>query len=502
MTTGAREETRTYRGPGGAGRPNLAGLPGVHRHDDGDARVLEVERYDTADRCLAAAGLALAIHRDGDQGHWRLDGPGEPRLVPLPADAPPSPDVPDELAELVRGAARARPVGPVGRVRTVRTRTVLTVDDADVAEVVHDDVTLALLGSVADVRGWSEVEVRSRGAAADVLDGIEQRLREIGLRPAPHAGEAELDRLLGPVRRERPTGRKGSAGEPLMRYLAAQTDRLAAEELRVRAAEPDSVHRMRVASRRLRSALQAYRPLLDRARTEPVVDALRELGRALAPARDAEVLREGISAELADLDPELRLGGVQAMVTRHFAREESEATAAALAALDAEPYARLRAALDDLLDRPPLRKRARRKAGKELPAVLGRTARRLEKAVHRATDPGAEVGQRDEATHAARKAGKRLRYATEVAAPALGKPAKRFSKSLKPLQKALGHHQDAVVAADALRKLGGLAHTEGENGFSLGVLHGRGEARKERIERELPELWKRTWTRKATAFLR
>ncbi|MCO1657457.1 CYTH and CHAD domain-containing protein [Pseudonocardia humida] len=484
------------------GRPNLAGLPGVHRHDDGEARVLEVERHDTDDRGLAAAGLALTVRRDGDTPHWRLEGAGEPRRVPLAADAPPVPDVPDELAELVRGATRGRTVGPVGRLRTVRTRTVLSADDVDVAEVVHDDITLALLGDTAEVRGWSEVAVRSRGASAEVLDGIEQRLAEIGLRPAPPAGEAELDRLLRPASRSRSTGRKGSAGEAVMRYIAAQADRLAAEELRVRAAEPDSIHQMRVASRRLRSALQAYRPLLDRGRTEPVVDALRDLGRALAPARDAEVLRQGISEQLADLEPELRLGAVEAMVTRHFAREEAETAAAALSALDGERYAWLRSALDDLLERPPLRKRAGRKAGRELPAVLARTGRKLQKAVHRATDAQAPAADRDTATHAARKAGKRLRYATEVARPALGRPAKRFATSLKPLQKALGHHQDAVVAGDALRRLGGQAHTEGENGFSLGLLYARGEARKQRIERELPDLWRRTWTKKTTAFLR
>lgn len=499
--TGTRDETRTYRGRGGAGRPNLAGLPGVHRHDDAPSRVIETERYDTDDRRLAAAGVALSVHRDGDVVRWRFDGPGGPRRVPIGPDAPPVPAVPAELADLVRGIGRGRPVAPVGRVRTVRTRTALFGEgDGDaVAEIVHDDVSLALLGATAEVRSWSEAEVRGRDG--DLLDQIDGRLAEVGLRSAPHAGEAELDRLLRPEQRPRATGRAGSAGAVLLAYLGTQTDRLAAEELRVRAAEPDSIHQMRVASRRLRSALQSYRPLLDRGRTEPVVDALRELGQALAPARDAEVLNEGISAQLADLPPELRLGGVQAMVTRQFARQEAEATAAALAFLDGERYAWLRAALDDLLADPSLAKRARGKAADELPGVLARTGKRLQRAVGQATDTALPYEERDEATHAARKAGKRLRYATEVARPALGKPAKRFSKSLKPFQEALGEHQDAVVAGEALRRLGGLAHTEGENGFSLGLLYARGEARKERIEQELPELWRSTWTRKATAFL-
>jgi CHAD domain-containing protein len=194
------------------------------------------------------------------------------------------------------------------------------------------------------------------------------------------------------------------------------------------------------------------------------------------------------------------MGQVQAMVARYFAGREAEAGAAALSALDGESYARLRAGLDELLRRPPLTKQARGKAGKALPGVLARTGRRMRKAVDAAT--GAGPDERDAATHAARKAGKRLRYATEVARPAVGKPAERFAKSLKPLHKALGHHQDAVVARDALRRLGAQAHADGENGFALGVLHAQGDARKERIEQELPDLWRRTWTRKATAWLR
>jgi CHAD domain-containing protein len=498
-TTGetTRTDSTTYRGPGGAGRPNLAGLPGVHGHEDGDPEVLEVERYDTDDRALATAGITLAVRRVGSESpRWRLDLPGDSLQVPVAADATPVPPVPAEIDELIRTSARGRAVRPVGRVRTVRVRTVLR--GADDVEVVHDNVSIAVLGRETEVQAWSEAEVRPSGADPELLAELERRFAEVGLRPAAHAAEAELDRLLRPAPR-RPAGRSGSAGAELIDYLTAQADRIAAQELRVRRGEPDSVHQLRIAARRMRSVLQAYRPLLDRARTEPVVDGLRELGRALAPARDAEVLRKGIGDRLAALDPELRMGDVQALVARHFAREEAEATAAALAALDGEPYSRLRADLDELLQRPPLTKQARGKAGKVLPAELSRTAAKLRKAVDRATTT--RPADRDTATHTARKAAKRLRYATEVARPSSGRPAKRFAKSIKPLHKALGEHQDAVVARDVLRRLGARAHTEGGNGFALGVLHAQGEAHKAEIERDLPGLWRQVWTRKATAWL-
>lgn len=493
---------RTYRGPGGAGLPRLAALPGVHHNEVEPQQVLEFERYDTDDHRLAAAGIALAVRRTDGAAHWELDLPdGDARehlRVPLRADAGVPPQVPAELDELLRGTTRERAVRPAGRVRTVRTITRLTGDGTPV-ELVHDHVTLATLGRSTEVESFSEVEIRG----ADDAMGAEltRRLADAGLRPAAHAAETELDRLLrsAPARRRR-VAPKGSAGAALVDYLAGHVDRLAAQELRVRRDEPDSVHQLRVASRRLRSALAAYRPLLDPDRTAPIVDELRALGRALAPARDAEVLQARISAGLQALEPELLLGPAQAEVTRYFGRIGAQARAAVLAELDGDRYIRLRTALDDLVVHPPLTRRALRPAATELPRLVARTAGRLEKAVVTATDPVAPG--RDVAVHAARRAGKRLRYATEVARPVVGREAKAFASALKDLQAALGEHQDTVVARDALRHLGAMAHAAGENGFSFGVLLGRDAAHAERIERDLPALWASAWTKKHRRWLR
>ncbi|WP_433279622.1 CHAD domain-containing protein [Pseudonocardia xinjiangensis] len=508
--TTTRTWNRTYRGPAGTGAPRLAALLGVHRDEATPQQVLETERFDTDDHRLSAADIRLTLHRGGEeQDQWHLDLPdgdeAEQLRVPLAPDAGATPEVPAELQELIRGVVRDRAVRPAGRIRRVRTETRLHGDaDRLLAVVVHDDVTLATLGRATEVEAWTEVELHRAEADNALITELENRFAESGLRPAAPAAEEELERLLRPAPkvRKRRSGPRGSAGAVLLDYLAAQADRLAAEELRVRRGGPDSVHQLRVASRRMRSALQAYRPLLDRRRTDPIVDGLRELGQELAPARDAEVLHERISDGLAGLPPELLLGPAQAQMTRHFARVEAEATAAVLTALDGERYATLRTAIDALLERPPLTKRAARPARKELPALVARTAKRLEDAVGIATDPAAPADHRDAAVHTARKAGKRLRYATEVAESVAGKDAKRFAKSLKGFQSALGEHQDTVVAREALRELGSLAHPAGENGFSFGLLYGRDAARAEQIERELPELWATAWSRRNRRWLR
>ena len=461
--------TRTFRGRGGSGLPNLAGLPGVLGLDAALPEVFETDRYDTDDARLAAAGITLGLHRPPSApAYWRLDLPDETLRVPAGEGS----DVPAEFAELVRAATREAALGPVGNIRTVRTENrLLGRDDRLLATLVHDDVTVATMGRRADVRAWSEIDLRPGDADDDLLRGVAARVGETGMRPGLPAATAELDRMLRPPARRR-AGRKGTAGAVLMDYIGRQVDRIAAEELRVRRDAPDSVHQLRVASRRLRSVLKAYRDVLDRSRTEPVADALRDLGRHLAPARDAEVLRERVDADLAALRPDLLLGPVRAEATRHFARVEAEARAAVLTALDSAEHVALRSALDEILERPPLARRARRPAKTALRPR--RTARRLHRAMTAALDHGD-----DTALHTARKAAKRLRYATEVTG---SRP-----KGLKQLQKALGNHQDAVVARPVLRELGASA----ENGYSFGVLWAQADARAAAIEADLPALWRR-----------
>ena len=82
--------------------------------------------------------------------------------------------------------------------------------------------------------------------------------------------------------------------------------------------------------------------------------------------------------------------------------------------------------------------------------------------------------------HRARKAAKRARYATELTAPLVGKRAKKAIKEHKRVQDALGEHQDSVIAAELLRRLGAAATGAGQNGFTYGLLYERERHRAER----------------------
>ena len=92
--------------------------------------------------------------------------------------------------------------------------------------------------------------------------------------------------------------------------------------------------------------------------------------------------------------------------------------------------------------------------------------------------------------HDARKTGKQLRYATEVARPAVGADARGFAKQLKKVQSILGDHQDAMVSAAFLRSLGGqVGISASQNGFTYGLLLGRAEARAAEADRLFAGRW-------------
>src|SRR4029078_10355547 len=73
---------------------------------------------------------------------------------------------------------------------------------------------------------------------------------------------------------------------------------------------PESVHDVRVATRRLRTALRSFSSLVDldaEARTELEED-LRWLARQLSGIRDADILRQNLGQRLAALPHELVIG--------------------------------------------------------------------------------------------------------------------------------------------------------------------------------------------------
>jgi CHAD domain-containing protein len=84
--------------------------------------------------------------------------------------------------------------------------------------------------------------------------------------------------------------------------------------------------------------------------------------------------------------------------------------------------------------------------------------------------------------------GKRARYAAELAAGSVGKPARRFVRKAKRFQDVVGEHQDAVVAEERIRALLGRAGGE-QTHLAAGRLIERERTRRREARAAFPKAW-------------
>src|SRR5581483_6744522 len=119
--------------------------------------------------------------------------------------------------------------------------------------------------------------------------------------------------------------------------------------------EPEAVHDMRVAIRRLRSTLRTFRPLWNQERAGAVRDELKWLADLLGPVRDGEVMLHRLTAAVRDEPPELVVGPVAERIREWLTGGVQRDRQRLLAALGSPRYLALLVALDELLDPAPQR---------------------------------------------------------------------------------------------------------------------------------------------------
>ncbi len=501
MTTVVREIERKYE-PGTAGAAALdavkamPGTTGVAAVSEQGEQLLDAIYYDTTDLRLIGAGITLRRRTGGEDAGWHLKlpagadtrdeirlplagHPGKPALsaaagrAAMRAATPPARAgnaVPKELAALVRAYTRDAPLAPVVHIQT-RRRELRLLDRVGriLAEIAADHVSTGPAdGSAAT--SWDEIEAELVTGDAQLLTAIDSRLRKAGARSAATATKLQRalgDRLPAAAAQPPPLTPQSTAGEVVLAYLRDEVAAISRYDPLVRRGQPDAVHQMRVATRRVRSALQAFGRVIEREETRPLGGELKWLAAALGQARDAEVLQDRIASGLAAIPPALAVGPVEARISAHFAAELGRAGNVVRCALDGQRYVRLLDDLDALLADPPLTSLAQRTAAKALAKPVRQSQRRLQRAL--AAVPGAE--DRDAAIHEARKAAKRARYAAEAAVPALGGKARRQATRAKALQELLGDHHDSVVARTVLLQLATKARADGQDTFSYGLMY-------------------------------
>ncbi len=489
----ATETERKYDVPDGFELPWLTGVSGVTALAEAHTHELDATYFDTDDLLLARHRRTLRRRTGGSDAGWHLKTPGggssrtEHRL-PLDADQGNEAEVPEALRAEVRAIVRDRPLRPVTRLRTHRVETPLR-DEAGrtLALLAQDEVTAETDGVQ---QRWTELEVELVDGDAKLLKAVEKRLRKAGATPA--AGPSKLARALGDRLGDRADGPATDAGKlaPVIDYVRTQRDTIVAHDPAVRHGDAEAIHKMRVATRRLRSTLKTFRDLWGAERVQPLRAELKWLGERLGGVRDPQVQTGRLSAAVPNDDTDL--AGIDARLRSHLGEQLEQGRTELGAALDDDRYLRLLDALDALVDTAPQPVGARR--------IRSRARKALE-AADRLLDEADGSPDRDHHLHEARKAYKRARYAVEVFVPSVGEPAKQLVTSLTELQDVLGVHQDSVVARELLRDLAGRAHQSGENGFGYGILYARQQAGGEAVLEELPRVRRQAGRRKVRSWL-
>ncbi len=437
-------------------------------------RVFTSTYVDTADLRLARAGVTFRRRVEKAKGLWQLKLPrGMARLeLELPG-GPKGP--PPELSDLVYALARGAKLEPVAKLRTRRSGVLAQEAGEIVAEVALDSVSVMENGRV--LAGFKELEVELIAGDAKQLRRLERDLRRAGASDSDF--RPKVFKALGIELEPAPPSppRAASAGDHLAAALIAQYENVLAHDPGTRlGADPEELHQLRVATRRLRAFLRAARSMLDAEWSEGLRAELAWLGGALGPVRDLDVLIDHLRADATSLER-----GEQRSLERLFSalEEEREADRALLLeAMRSERYLALLDSLEEAAASPRLVS-----SDGSLAAIAAAEFRRLEKAV-RALDPEPT----DVELHAVRLRGKRARYAAELAEPAVGRKATTFIQRAKAFQDVVGEHQDAVVAEQRIREL--LTRFGGPRlGFAAGRLVERQKARRAAARAAFPDAW-------------
>ena len=444
--------------------------------------------HDTPDGALASQGLSLCEIR-GKTGLWRLE-----RLHPtaalgwLPATCPPvlavasHPDafnlaLKDELAPAAACTGKCRTLTLA--LDTASAKLCLLEGALRGVTQDHPACRLSLTGHPADIAAF----------ALELAETLPIRV------PPTSLAASSLCLTRGTQAAPKPPGppslAPGATVSDALTAIAAQlaeTILLWSDKV-AQADTPHPVHQMRVAVRRLRSAVSVFRRAAA-SHAAPadwlyeLAAALRDLAARLGAARDWDVFLQTTGPAVQAAFPDDRR---IALLLAAAARKQQAAYAELGTYLAGQDWRLLSLRLALL---PTLRPWDRSGPGEILVAPIRLYAA---EALGRRLKPLLAVGANlsglpPERLHDIRKQAKRLRYATEFFAPLFaGKAVAKYLPKLEHLQEVLGAVNDAAVAKSLTSQLAGGA----DRAFAAGVVQGFGAAKARRSTAKAQHAWTR-----------
>ena len=494
----------------------------LRRHSSETGLVVEPEPeekitdtyYDADNWRFYRAGYALRVRKvkGGAEATMKSLSPAEGEVrrrreitEPLKDDKPGAlGKAPGPVGERARSLLGEREPRAMFEVRTRRRKFALLLEnpaggkeDGDqdnevrIGEVVLDSSEVPLDGGRESARlSRVEVEAGSGTALTPDLRGFVDEMRgALGLKPATlskfetglyAAGlSPDGDTDVGPVG----IGPSMTLGGVAFAVLRRQFAEMRAHEPGTRLGEdPEELHDMRVATRRMRAAMKVFEGALPE-RAKWLREELRWLAGMLGDVRDLDVQIEGLEAWR---DGDVVGDGLGSSLGKIFGvleKRRAERRGSMLEALDGERYGRLEESFGEMLRRGPGAERELGRAGGHpaedgpvtaaAPALISARYRKWRKRAK-----GLDESSPPDDFHDVRKKGKKLRYALEFVSEVYGEPVADLVSPLKKVQDSLGDHQDAVVAAETLRELGittKVPRIPRAAAFAMGVLCERHE---------------------------
>jgi inorganic triphosphatase YgiF len=421
--------------------------------------------YDTPDHALARRGSSLRVRRHGRHFVQTLKAagmPGDSALArgewedrvkgerPEPGAAQTGAFLSPEIAGQLR---------PMFRTEVSRLTIPLAPEPATRIEAAIDRGRIRN-GEETPPEPISEVELELKSGAPTALYDVALKLLHIAPLRLERRSKAERGYRLAAheespakaVHAEPIALQPGLTGEAVLRLVGrACLDHLLSNEPPARAGDPEGIHQMRVAVRRLRAILSAFGPMLPDEQRRWVSRELRWFADMLGEARNLDVFTADLIAPARDALP---FASELERLAQAAERRRKTAQAAVAKAISSTRYTGALLALLRWFDggdwhlaaAPALHEPIETLA----PVLLDRCRAKAEKRAKHFSHQSAKK------RHKLRIALKKLRYAAELFAPLYARPETRqFIHRLKKLQDDLGTANDVRVGRDIVASLAG-----------------------------------------------